>query len=66
MLLLSLLVETGQLPGTGLTQAEKNMYTIKLLFGDSQGGAPGFQGGEKAPPAPPPPKCNPDNTYLVT
>ena len=48
MLLLSLLVETGQLPGAGLTQADKtciqlNFYLeilkggIKLLFGDSQG-----------------------------
>ena len=25
------------------------MYTIKLLFGDSQGGAPGFQGGPLPP-----------------
>ena len=57
MLLLSLLVETGQLPGTGLTQADKTCtYTIKLLFGDSQGRAHGFQGrahgfqgGAKAP-----------------
>ena len=32
---------------------------IKVLFGDSQGGAPGFQGWAKAPTAPP--KCNPDN-----
>ena len=29
------------------------MYTIKLLFGDSQGGAPGFQGGGQKTPPPP-------------
>ena len=51
MLLLSLLVEISQHPGAGLTQADKKV-TIKLIFGDSQGGAPGFQGGEK-PPLPP-------------
>ena len=28
------------------------MYIIKLLIGDSQGGAPGFQWGAKAPLAP--------------
>ena len=28
------------------------MYTITLLFGDFQGGAPGFQGGEKPPLSP--------------
>ena len=33
------------------------MYTIKLIFEDSQGGAPGFQGGQKPPCSPP--KCNP-------
>ena len=51
MLLLSLLVETGQHPGVGLTQADKTC-TIKILFGDSQGEAHGFQGGQK-PPCPP-------------
>ena len=56
MLLLSLLVETGQLPGAGLTQADKtciqlNFY-LEILTWVSRG--------VKSPPAPP--KCNPDNT----
>ena len=47
MLLLYLLVETGQLPGVGLTQADKTCI-IKLLFRDSQLGAPWLQRGKTA------------------
>ena len=60
MLLLSLLVETGQRLGAGLTQADKtciqlNFYLKTLI----SRGAPGFQGGKSLPPLNAPPKCNP-------
>ena len=57
VLLLSLLVETGQLPGAGLTQAYKTCIQLNFYLEILNGGAPGFQGGAKAPL--PPPKCNP-------
>ena len=55
MLLLSLLVETGQLPGAGLTQAVKTCIQLDFYL-EILKGAPGFQGGQNPPPAPP--KCN--------
>ena len=76
MLLLSLLVETGQLPGTGLTQADKtciqlNFY-LEILKGFSLGFqgfltwvSLGFQGGAKAPPDPPDPPPPPLNATLT-
>ena len=56
--LLSLLVETGQCPGAGLTWADKTCIQLNFNLEISKGGAPEFQGGQE-PPAPPPPKCNP-------
>ena len=75
MLLLSLLVETGQLPGAGLTQADKtciqlNFYleilkgAIKLLFGDSQGIKLLFGDSQKG--APGFQVCLPLNTTLLS
>ena len=55
MLLLSLLVETGQHPGAGLTQANKTCIQLDFYL-DILKGAPGFQGGAKSPSCPP--KCN--------
>ena len=65
MLLLSLFVESGQCPGTGLTRADKTSIQLQqFLFGDSQWGAPGFQGREKAPL--PPLNATLQTTYVKT
>ena len=52
MLLLSLLVETGQLPGAGLTQADKTCIHLNFYLEILKGGHLGFKGGQSAPPAP--------------
>ena len=57
MLLLSLLVETGQLPGAGLTQADKTCIQLNFYLEILKGHL-GFKGGQKPPPAAPP-KYNP-------
>ena len=55
MLLLSLLVDTGQLPGTGLTQADKTCIQLNFYLDILKGEHLGFKvGGGKSPPAPPP------------
>ena len=54
MLLLSLLVETGQLPGAGLTQADKTCIQFNYYLEILKGGHLGL----KAPLSPP--KCNPE------
>ena len=54
---LSLLVETGQLPGAGLTQADKTCIQLNFYLEILKGGHLGFKGGQKPPL--PPPKCNP-------
>ena len=46
MLLLSLLVETGQLPGAGLTQADKTCIQLNLYLKILKGGHLGFKGGQ--------------------
>ena len=51
MLLLSLLVETGQLPGAGLTQADKTCIQLNFYLEILKGEHLGFKGG-KVPPAP--------------
>ena len=53
MLLLSLLVETGQLPSAGLTQADKTCIQLNFYLEILKEGYLGFKGA-KAPP-----KCNP-------
>ena len=57
VLLLSLLVETGQLPGASLTQAYKTCIQLNFYLEILKGGHLGFKGGQKPPL--PPPKCNP-------
>ena len=52
MLLLSLLVETGKLPGTGLPQADKTCIQLNFYL-EILKGAPWFQGVAKASPASP-------------
>ena len=44
MLLLSLLVETGQLPGAGLTQADKTCIQLNFYLEILKGGHLGFKG----------------------
>ena len=56
MLLLSLLVETGQLPAAGLTQADKTCIQLNFYLEILKGGTWVSRGG-KSPPAPL--KCNP-------
>ena len=46
------LVETGQLPGTGLTQADKTYIQLNFYLKILKGGHLGFKGGQK-PPVPP-------------
>ena len=54
MLLISLLVETGQLPGAGLTQADKTCIQLNFYLEILKGGHLGFKGGGgKSPPCPP-------------
>ena len=48
MLLLSLLVETGQHPGAGLTQADKTCIQLNFYFEILKGHL-GFKGGQKPP-----------------
>ena len=58
MLLLSSLVETGQRPGAGLTQADKkitHVYNQTSIWRFSRGGT-WVSRGDKRPPCPP--KCN--------
>ena len=57
MLLLSLLVETGRLPGASL-MADKTCIQLNFYLEILKGGHLGFKGGAKAPL--PPPKCNLD------
>ena len=52
MLLLSLLVETGQLPGAGLTQADKTCIQLNFYLEILKGGTWVSGGGGKSPPAP--------------
>ena len=47
MLLLSLLVETGQLPGAGLTQADKTCIQLNFYLEILKGGHLGFKEGQK-------------------
>ena len=49
MLLLSLLVETGQLPGAGLTQEDKTCIQLNFYLEILKGGQLGFKGGQKPP-----------------
>ena len=48
MLLLSLLVETGQRSGAGLTQAEKTCIQLNYYLEILKGGHRGFKGGQKS------------------
>ena len=57
MLLLSLLVETGQLPGAGLIQADKTCIQLNFYLEILKGGT-WVSRGAKDPPAPP--YCHPD------
>ena len=57
MLLLSLLVETGKLPGAGLTQADKTCIQLNFYLEILKGGTWVSRGG-KSPPCLPP-KYNP-------
>ena len=53
MLLIYLLVETGQRPGVGLTQAEKTCIQLNFYLEIIKGGHLGFKGGgAKAPLSP--------------
>ena len=58
MLLLSLLVETGQLPGAGLTQADKTCIQLNFYLEVLKGGT-WVSREAKAPPAPLPPQMQP-------
>ena len=59
-MLLSLLVETGQRPGTGLTQADKTCIQLNFYLKILKGGHLGFKGGGGGGKPPSPPKCNPE------
>ena len=63
MLLLSLLVETGQLSGTGLTQADKTCIQLNFYLEILKGGHLGFKGGGGKSSPLTPPKCNPEHTF---
>ena len=52
MLFLSLLLETGQLPGAGLTQADKKCTQLNFYLEILKGGTWVSRGG-KSPPCPP-------------
>ena len=52
VLLLSLLVKTGQLPGASLTQAYKTCIQLNFYLEILKGGHLGFKGGQN-PPLPP-------------
>ena len=66
MLLLSLFVEPGQLPGTGLTQADKKCIQLNFYLEILKGGTwVSRGGGAKAEPPPVPPKCNRDGNRII-
>ena len=52
MLLLSLVVETGQLRGASLTQADKTCIQLNFYLEILKGGHLGFKGGQKPPLTP--------------